>query len=293
MRFGVLGPLAVWTDDGDQVTVPGVKVRALLAALLVHGGRAASVDRLVEDVWGDDAPANPAAALQVRVSQLRKALDDAEPGARDLVVSRAPGYALETDAVDAARFAALVARTQSAGADQDPHQRKNVLTEALALWRGPALADFADHEFARTVAGRWEEQRLAALELLAEARLELGEHTVVAAELAGPVAAHPFRERLRALHLRALYQAGRQREALDSYEEFRRGLADELGLDPGPELAELHQAILEQDPGLAPRPAVRRGRRRVTNLAEPPPLIGREEALAELRELLARSGWSR
>ena len=285
MRFGVLGPLAVWTDDGDQVTVPGVKVRALLAALLVLEGRVASADRLVEDVWGDDAPANPAAALQVRVSQLRKALDDAEAGGRDLVVSRAPGYALETDAVDAAEFAALMTRADDTG----PRERKDILTEALALWRGPALADFADHEFARTVAARWEEQRLAAFELLAEARLELGEHTVLAAELAEPVAAHPFRERLRAVHLRALYRAGRQREALDSYEEFRRGLADELGLDPGPELAELHQAILEQDPVLAPPPAAAaRSRRPVTNLAEPPPLIGREDALTELRELLGK-----
>ncbi|WP_053206389.1 BTAD domain-containing putative transcriptional regulator [Jiangella muralis] len=283
MRFGVLGPLAVWTDDGGSVTVPGVKVRALLADLLVHQGRTVSADRLAEDVWGDDAPANPGAALQVRVSQLRKALDDAEPGARDLVVSRAPGYALETGAVDVTRFAELVARAQDA---VDPTRRKESLTEALGLWRGPALADFADHEFAATVAAGWEERRLAAVELLAEARLELGEHTVLAAELAAPVADHPFRERLRAVHLRALYRAGRQREALDGYEEFRRGLADELGLDPGPELAALHQAILEQDPSLAPAPE--RQRRPRTNLPPPVPLIGRDAALEDLRELLGK-----
>ncbi|SDT66582.1 BTAD domain-containing putative transcriptional regulator [Jiangella sp. DSM 45060] len=282
MRFGVLGPLAVWTDDGGSVTVPGVKVRALLADLLVHQGRTVSADRLADDIWGDDAPANPGAALQVRVSQLRKALDDAEPGARDLVVSRAPGYALETAAVDVARFAELVARAQDAG---DPARRKELLTEALGLWRGPALADFADHEFAATVAAGWEERRLAALELLAEARLELGEHTVLAAELAAPVADHPFRERLRAVHLRALYRAGRQSEALDGYDEFRRGLADELGLDPGPELAALHQAILEQDPSLAPSPQRRRAR---TNLPPPVALIGRDAALEDLRELLGK-----
>ncbi|SDU38514.1 BTAD domain-containing putative transcriptional regulator [Jiangella alkaliphila] len=286
MRFGVLGPLAVWTDDGVPVTVPGVKVRALLADLLVHQGRAASADRLVEDVWGDDAPANPGAALQVRVSQLRKALDDAEAGARDLVVSRAPGYALETDAVDVARFAQLVTDAQST--DADPKRRADLLTEALGLWRGPALADFADHEFARTVAAGWEERRLAAVELLAEARLELGEHTVLAAELAAPVADHPLRERLRAVHLRALYRAGRQSEALDGYETFRSGLADELGLDPGPELAALHQAILEQDPGLTPAPGPARPRRPRTNLPPPPALIGRDDALAELRELLGK-----
>lgn len=284
MRFGVLGSLAVWTDDGGEVTVPGVKVRALLADLLTHEGRVASVDRLVEDVWGDDAPANPGAALQVRVSQLRKALDDAEPGARDLVVSRAPGYALEADAVDAREFAALIAEAQ---ATQDPRHRKDRLTAALALWRGPALADFADHEFARAVAARWEEQRLAAVELLAEARLELGEHTVLAAELTEAVEAHPFRERLRAVHLRALYRAGRQREALDRYEGFRRGLADELGLDPGPDLAALHQAILEQDPSLTPS-SIRTAHRPTTNLTAPPPLIGREAALADLRDLIGK-----
>lgn len=284
MRFGVLGPLAVWTDDGVAVTVPGVKVRALLAALLARQGRAASVDGLVEDVWGDDAPASPGAALQVRVSQLRKTLDDAEPGARDLVVSRAPGYALETDAVDAVRFSGLVERAQTAG---DPGRRRELLSEALGLWRGPVLADFAGHEFAEAVAAGWEERRLAAVELLAEARLELGEHTVLAAELAAPVADHPFRERLRAVHLRALYRAGRQREALEAYEEFRRGLADELGVDPGPELTALHQAILEQDPGLTP--AAARGRRQArprTNLPPPPPLIARDDALDELRALL-------
>ncbi|WP_199521518.1 BTAD domain-containing putative transcriptional regulator [Jiangella anatolica] len=269
--------MTVWTDDGEQVTVPGAKVRALLAVLLAHRGRTVPADRLVEDVWGDDVPGSPAAALQVRVSQLRKALDDAETGARELVVSRAPGYALETDAVDVARFDELV--EQAAGAD--PRRSRDLLTQALALWRGPALADFADHEFARTVTAGWEERRLAAVELLAQARLDLGEHTVLAAELAGPVADHPFRERLRAIHLHALYRAGRQQEALAGYEEFRRGLADELGLDPGPELTALHQAILEQDPRLSPS-------QRATNLPAPAPLIGRDDAVGELRELLGK-----
>src|SRR5690606_6542305 len=108
MRFGVLGPLAVWTDSGELVTVPGTKVRALLADLLVHEGRPVSADRLVDDLWGDDAPANPLGALQVRVSQLRKALEDAEPGARNLLVSKAPGYLLAAEDVDAVRFAQLL-----------------------------------------------------------------------------------------------------------------------------------------------------------------------------------------
>src|SRR6266508_1096204 len=120
MRFGVLGPVAAWTDAGAAVPVPGLKVRALLADLLVHSGRPVSSDRLVDDLWGADHPANPSGALQVRVSQLRKALDDAEPGARDLVVSRSPGYLIDTDEVDANRFTALAERAQETA---DPRQR--------------------------------------------------------------------------------------------------------------------------------------------------------------------------
>ena len=113
MRFEVLGPLGVWTERGEPVTIPGRKVRALLAVLLVAEGRTLSVDRLVEDLWGDAAPADPAAALHVRVSQLRRALAGAEPGGRDLVVSQPPGYALRSNSTDATRFAALVAHAHS------------------------------------------------------------------------------------------------------------------------------------------------------------------------------------
>ncbi|MFG1942251.1 BTAD domain-containing putative transcriptional regulator [Nonomuraea sp. NPDC048826] len=279
MRFGVLGPLAVWTDAGEPVTVPGLKVRALLADLLVHEGRAVSADRLVEDMWGDDHPGNPVGALQVRVSQLRKALEDAEPGGKNLVVSTAPGYRLAAADVDAARFAGLLARAE---ATDDPRTRAALLAEALDLWRGPAYADFADEEFTRSAVVRLEEQRLTALELRAEARLELGEHGLLVGELGDLVARHPLRERLRAAHLRALYRAGRQSEALAGYAELRERLAEELGLDPSPDLAALHQAILNQDPALngpAERPA--------TNLpASLSKLIGRSEALAEVRALV-------
>ncbi|WP_169808819.1 AfsR/SARP family transcriptional regulator, partial [Microtetraspora fusca] len=223
MRFGVLGPVTVWTDAGDVVAIPGLKVRALLADLLAHEGRVVSADRLVDDLWGDEPPGNPVAALHVRVSQLRRALEEAEPGGRELVVSRAPGYALriDPDALDAVRFARLVRESRPA--------------EALELWRGAAFADFADAEFLRPVIARLEDARLAAVEDLAEARLAAGEPVDVA-EL---VAAHPLRERLRAAHMRALYRAGRQSEALASYADLRERLAEELGLDPSPEPAEL------------------------------------------------------
>ncbi|MEU7000423.1 BTAD domain-containing putative transcriptional regulator [Nonomuraea sp. NPDC046570] len=278
MRFGVLGPLAVWTSRGEPVTLPGAKVRALLADLLVHEGRLVSADLLVDDLWGDEPLANPAGSLQVRVSQLRRALEEAEPGARDLVVSRSPGYLLnvDADAVDARRFAALTARAQETA---DPRARAGLLADALALWRGAAFADFADEEFTRPVIARLEEQRLAALELHAEARLELGEQVL----LDDLVDRHPLRERLRAAHLRALYRAGRQNEALASYADLRDRLADELGLDPSPELAALHQAILRQDPSLDPA-VVRPSTNLPASLTE---LVGRDEAVTEIRSLLA------
>jgi predicted ATPase/DNA-binding SARP family transcriptional activator len=286
MRFGVLGPLAVWTEDGQPVAIPGVKVRALLSDLLIHAGRPVSVDRLVEDLWGEAAPADPTAALQVRVSQLRRALEDAEPGARELVASAAPGYALRVEAcaLDAAEFAALSDRVRTT---DDPRARAALLADALALWRGPAYADFGDEEFASSEIIRLEEQRLVALEQQAEARLELGEHRLLAGELGDLVRRHPFRERLRAAHLRALYRAGRQGEALDSYEELRRRLADELGVDPGPELSALHKAILEQNPALdaapVPRPAAAPAGNLPVELTE---LVGRERAVAEVAALL-------
>ncbi|WP_084962623.1 BTAD domain-containing putative transcriptional regulator [Thermoactinospora rubra] len=285
MRFGVLGPLAVWTDAGEPVAIPGAKVRALLADLLVHEGRPVSADRLVEDLWGDEAPANPVAALQVRVSQLRKALEDAEPGGRDLVVSRPAGYLLQVpdDAVDARRFAELTARAQDTA---DPRARAALLSDALALWRGPAYADVADQQFAGPAVAHLEERRLAALEQRARARLELGEHVLLAGELADLVARHPLREGLRAAHMLALYRSGRQSDALASYAELRERLAEELGLDPGPDVTALHQAILRQDPALDAPPALAPTARR-TNLPAPvSDLIGREGALAEVKAQL-------
>ncbi|HEX8863650.1 MAG TPA: BTAD domain-containing putative transcriptional regulator [Actinomycetes bacterium] len=287
MRFGVLGPLAVWTDDGQPVAIPGVKVRALLSDLLVHAGRPVSVDRLVEDLWGEAPPANPSAALQVRVSQLRRALEDAEPGARELVASVAPGYALRTEAcsVDAEELAALSDRVRTT---DDPGARAALLADALALWRGPAYADFGDEQFTRSEIARLEERRLVVLEQRAEARLELGEHRLLAAELGDLVRGHPFRERLRAAHMRALYRAGRQGEALDSYAGLRRSLVEELGVDPGPELAALHKAILEQNPALDATPARAAPGRPATNLpVELTELVGREQTVAEVAALLA------
>ncbi|MEU8959535.1 BTAD domain-containing putative transcriptional regulator [Streptomyces sp. NPDC048518] len=319
MRFGVLGPLAVWDGDGEPVRVPEAKVRALLADLLVHEGRPVSADRLIDDLWGDAPPGNPANALQSKVSQLRRVLG------RDRVVHQAPGYRLRVDAaasgeaaggsydvvgdeVDADRFRALV---DAARAEGDPTLRAQLLTRALELWRGPAYADLADEAFVRGAADRLEEQRLAVLEEQAEARLAAGDHTLLTGELADLVARYPLRERLRAVQLRALYLAGRQSEALASYAALRARLADELGLDPGPELAALYGAILRQDPELgsgapllAP-PAEASGKPAVLRTPNPPgtstttappprtnlpaqltALVGREAAVMEVEGLL-------
>ncbi|RSN27226.1 AfsR family transcriptional regulator [Amycolatopsis sp. WAC 01416] len=284
MRFGVLGPLAVWTADGTRVNVRESKVRALLAALLVHEGRPVSADRLIDDLWGERLPLNPRKTLQTRVWQLRRALEDAEPGGRDLVVSQPPGYLLRVDParVDMGRFRDLTAQARISG---DARTRAELLSDALRQWRGPAFADFQDAEFAGHLARRLEEERLVVLEEQAEARLESDDRlaTALAGELGELVARYPLRERLCAVYMRALYLAGRQAEALAAYSGLRHRLAEELGLDPGPELATLHQSILEQathlslTSGAAPR----------TTLPIPlSALIGRADVVGAVRSAL-------
>ncbi|WP_405853441.1 NB-ARC domain-containing protein [Streptomyces sp. NBC_00090] len=294
MRFAVLGETSVRTEDGRPVRVPELKVRALLAALLVEAGRPVAAYRLVDDLWGEEPPGNPLRALQAKVSQLRRALDEAEPGGRELVVTQAPGYrlAVPEGSLDAHRFAELAARARDTAA---PGVRAELLGEALDLWRGPAFADFAAEPFARSAADRLEEERLSVREALAETRLELGEHDALTGELAQLVARHPLRERLRAVQLRALYRAGRQSEALAGYEELRARLAEELGVDPSPELAALHTAMLRQDADLsAARPvavpppgATAGGGPARGNLPVPlSGIVGRSEAVEEVTGLL-------
>ncbi|MFC7587889.1 BTAD domain-containing putative transcriptional regulator [Nonomuraea antimicrobica] len=289
---------------GNPVRVPEAKVRALLTDLLVHEGRPVTADRLIDDLWGEDLPGNPANTLQVKISQLRRALG------RDRVVHESAGYRLRldqpTDEVDAERFQSLVTEARSAG---DARARAELLTQALGLWRGPAYADVEDEEFARAAAQRLTEQRLAVLEEQAECRLELGDHILLIGELADLVARYPLRERLRAIQLRALYLAGRQSEALASYAELRELLTDELGLDPSPELAALQGAILRQDASLAlvqqaetpagpsgpeaPAEAATAAGRIVCPRSNLPAtlsaLIGREQSLNEVGDLLDRA----
>ncbi|MEO3790747.1 BTAD domain-containing putative transcriptional regulator [Nonomuraea sp. B10E15] len=280
MHFAVLGPLEVIAADGCSVRVPERKVRALLAGLLAHNGRVVPAERLIESLWGPEPPGKPLGALRAKVSQLRRALDEAEPGARELVVTRPTGFSIDGD-TDVRRFQEAAGRARSS---DDPGERAALLAEALEWWRGPAYADFDDlpgEPLVRGAADLLEEQRLAVLEDYAEVRLALGQDASLVGELAGLAAQHPLRERFHGLLMRALYRSERQAEALKVYQALRERMRDELGLDPGPELAALHQAILEQRPGLRrppvpPAPAPGR-------LPEPlTGLVGRDEALAEL-----------
>ncbi|QYN38186.1 winged helix-turn-helix domain-containing protein [Pseudonocardia sp. DSM 110487] len=277
MRFGVLGPVAVWADDGSPVRVPERKVRLLLADLLVHEGRPVAVERLVEHLWGGQEPGNPLNTLQTKVSQLRRTVGN------DAVVRQPPGYLLrlEPGALDVHRFRALTAQARDAS---DASDRVALLSDALALWRGPALADVRDEPFAVAAAQRLDEERLVAEEERAEALLALGgaELGPLVAELGDLVARHPLRERLRGLHMRALYRSGRQGEALAGFAELRSALVSELGLEPGPEITALQRAILAQDPELQGPPAPRRHA-----IAAPlTELVGRDETVARVREQL-------
>ncbi len=271
MRYGVLGPLVVWDGEGRQVKVPEVKVRALLADLLIHRGGPVSADRLIEDLWAGDPPDGSVNALQSKVSQLRRVLG------REQVVREPAGYRLlvTDDLVDAPRFEELAERARAHG---DPEVKERLFAEALAMWRGPAYANVADAGFARGEITCLEELRLTVVEDHADVLLELGRHASLAAELGDLVARHPLRERLRMAHMRALHQAGRQGEALHGFQDLRCRLSEELGVLPGPAVTALHEAILRQE-----LPPARR-----TNLPTPlTALIGRQEAVGEVREQLS------
>jgi predicted ATPase/DNA-binding SARP family transcriptional activator len=238
--------------DGEQlVEVEGAKARALLVLLLLHANDVVPSDRLIDDLWSGSPPSTAANALQVYVSRLRKLLG------REAVVTRAPGYQLqvEPDRVDALRFSRLVEEAREALADGRPEAALAGLEEALALWQGAPLAEFVYEPFAQAPINRLEELRLTALEEDFEARLALGRGADLVADLEALVAEHPLRERLRGQLMLALYRAGRQAEALELYQETRRLLVEELGIEPSPSLQRLETAILRQDPALEPEPA--------------------------------------
>jgi DNA-binding SARP family transcriptional activator len=239
MQFALLGPLEV-RHDGRTIEIARGKPRALLALLLLSPGRVVATERLIDELWGDSPPATAATALHVYVSGLRKALGDRT------IVTREPGYAIEVEpeSVDLHRFETLRTEARSA----DPPHAASLLREALALWRGPALADVP----LPTEAARLDELRLGAVAERIDADLELGVHEELVPELEALVREHPFHERLRRQLMLALYRAGRQADALAAFADARRTFVDALGVDPSPMLQELQHAILRQDVSLAP-----------------------------------------
>jgi DNA-binding SARP family transcriptional activator len=252
MEFRLLGPLEVADGDGTVGLAEG-RQRSVLVLLLLHRNEAVSSDRLIDALWGQHPPATAAKVLQNHVGQLRRALGDRD-GAR--LQTRGRGYAVRVDVgeLDVERFEQLVRAGSDALARDDPAAAAARLRKALALWRGPALADVAYESFAQGEIARLEEQRLVALEQRIDADLALGQHASVIGELEALVAEHPLRERLRGQLMLALYRSGRQAQALEVFQEARRALVDELGVEPGPSLRELQAAILRQDAALAPTP---------------------------------------
>jgi DNA-binding SARP family transcriptional activator/class 3 adenylate cyclase len=231
MEFRILGPLEV-TDNGRALQLGGAKQRALLAVLLLHANKVVPVDRLIDALWEEDPPARSHKALQVHVSGLRKVVG------RERLETAPSGYLLRVreDELDLGRFHRL--------------QEEGKLSEALALWRGPPLADFAYQSFAQADIARLDDERLACLEKRIDQDLTAGRHLELTGELEALVAEHPLREPLRRQLMLALYRSGRQAQALEAYQQARAALVEELGIEPSRELRDLHQAILNQDPAL-------------------------------------------
>ena len=286
MEIRLLGALEVLDDGGDLVGVSGAKLRSLLAALAIRPGQVVSSDRLIEELWGEEAPSTAPNSLQALVSKLRRALPD------QVVVTRAPGYVLEVDTqhVDVGRFAELAAAGRAALAAGDPTAGSTLLAEALALWRGEALAEFAYEDFARAEIVRLTEERASVLEDRMEADLACARHAELVAELEEAVAAEPLRERRRSQLMIALYRSGRQADALRQFQEARRVLGDELGLEPGPELSRLEASMLAHDPALElDQRAIPRVAAATRRSSLPTPLtttIGREQDLVALESLV-------
>jgi DNA-binding SARP family transcriptional activator/WD40 repeat protein len=264
MQIHLLGPVEVSSDNGG-VALGGPKPRALLAMLALDAGSTVSAERLIDGLWGDEPPATAGKMVQLYVSQLRKAM--AAEGEDQAITTYGRGYQLQLgrDRVDVGRFERLLAQ--------------GAAREALSLWRGAALADVADEPFAAAEIRRLEELRASALEVAIDQDLDAGRHREVLPELEALLALEPLRERLHAQRMLALYRSGRQAEALEAYRQARAALVEEVGVEPGPDLRRLQEAILRQDPSLDPPGQAPAGA----------PLVGRDAELAHLRDLWRRA----
>ena len=265
-EFHLLGPFEA-SKRGQPLEVGAGKQRALLVLLLLHAGEVVSTDRLIDSLWGEQPPPSALNSVHVYVSQLRKVLGDGR------LETRGRGYllAVEPEQLDLGRFERLLREGRNRLASGEADRAAKVLRDALELWRGSPLSDVASEPFAQAEIARLDELRLAALEERIEADLALGRHAELVPELEGLVRKHPLRERLRAQLMLALYRSGRQSDALETYQQARKMLLTELGLEPGRTLHELEAGILRQDPQLDPHGQRPRtgplGRRRMRLLA--------------------------
>jgi DNA-binding SARP family transcriptional activator len=263
VEYRILGPVEALVD-GQPARLGAPKQRAALVLLLCHPNTVVPSSRLVDGLWGDDPPGSAANLVQGYISGLRKALGKAA------IETRGAGYLVRVEprGLDLTRFEELAFEGSRALEQDDPPGASDALRRALALWRGPALADLAGEPLLDPIAGRLEELRVLALERRIEADLGVGRNADVVGELETLIAEHPLRERPRGLLMTALYRAGRQADALRAYRDARLLLVDELGIEPGTWLTDLHAAILRQDPQLAR------------------PLQGREPVIGRSRSLL-------
>src|SRR5215210_2724878 len=283
MDFRILGPVEV-LDGTRPLPLGGPKRRAVLAALLLHPNETLSSERLIDELWGESAPPTSGKTLQAHVSRLRKALP------ADVLVTRGHGYELrvEPDRVDSHRFERLVEVGRAELAAERPEPALEALEKGLSLWRGAPLADLAYEPFAQPEIARLEDLRVAALEDLNDAKLALGRHSELVGQLEALIGEHPYRGRLRAQLMLALYRCERQADALQAYQNARRTLVDELGIEPGERLRELERAILAQDPALA-TPAVKTAEVPASRLPVPPTrTLGRDEDREAVSQLLRR-----
>lgn len=305
VHVGILGPAEVRLD-GAAVDLGTRKQRALLAALAMYRGRPVPADMLVDLLWGADPPAAVTATLQGYIARLRRALEPDRPARAPsrVLVTQQGGYALvlPADALDAARFETIVGaahgrlgphHTAEGHGEHDLQALLDGLTDALGLWRGVPYVELEDSPAAQAERGRLEELRVTALEDRAVAALALGRHAMAAGELEALTTAYPMRERLWSLRALALARSGRQADALEVLREVRALLADELGLEPGPELRDLQAAVLRQDPALAwsapERGSTAPAPRAASRAAFAWPLVGRDDELAALVGSLEQS----
>ncbi|MEU6698685.1 BTAD domain-containing putative transcriptional regulator [Pseudonocardia sp. NPDC046786] len=292
MLVEVLGPVRLSTDEGVPVEVAERKLRLLLVSLVVSSGEPVSADVLIDRLWGERLPADPKKVLRAKLSHLRTALERAQPGGRDLLVHTPVGYRLaaETGVVDAERFKDAVEHARHMSA---PQEKTTSLRAALNMWRGEPYGDAVDEVWLAPMVAELRDARGDALELLAEALVEQGAPERAIEQVGGVVKDHPTRERLIAALMQALYQVGRQHDALEMFESLRHRLAEGLGVDPSPAVRELHGRILRQDPALsAAGPSVGPARvapARTNVAAETSPLIGREREASQINAIVAES----